>query len=77
MSRSNKDFDVFPERRSERLIPLNVESMFVDGARKPKRFNPDEENEKVKKDDSDVDTIRGDLETPEPVPPRTRQSPGK
>lgn len=65
------------EKRSERSIPLNVESVLMDGARKPKRFNPDEENEKLKNDDSDLDTIRGDLETPEPVPPRTKRSPGK
>ena len=59
-----KSFD----RRSERSLPLNVESLLVEGARKRKQFNPDDENEKLKEDSSDVDTIRGDLEVPEPVP---------
>jgi hypothetical protein len=62
--------DELPERRSDRAMPLNVESVLVDGARKKKEFNPDEENEELKKDTSDTDTIRGDLETPEPVPPK-------
>ena len=37
--------------RSERSIPLNIETVLVKGARKPKRFNPDDENEAVKKDE--------------------------
>ncbi len=77
MRKSNKDIDVVPDRRSKRAIPLNVESMLVEGARKSRRSDPDEESEKLKNHDSDVDTIRGDLETPEPVPPRTRRGPGK
>ena len=61
------------DERSERSIPLNVETLLVEGARKPKQFNPDEENEELKKDGSDVETIRGDLETPEPVPQKKRK----
>lgn len=61
------------DERSERSIPLNVETLLVEGARKPKRFNPDDENEELKKDGSDVDTIRGDLETPKPVPQKKRK----
>jgi hypothetical protein len=61
------------DERSERSIPLNVETMLVEGARKPKQFNLDEENEKLKKDGSDVETIRGDLEAPEPAPQKKRK----
>jgi hypothetical protein len=61
------------EERSDPSISLNVETVLVEGARKPKQFNPDDENEKLKKDGSDVDTIRGDLETPEPVPQKKRK----
>ena len=61
------------DERSGRSIPLNVETVLVEGARKPKRFNPDEENEALKKDGSDVDTIRGDLEVPEPLPQKKRK----
>lgn len=75
MVAGKKEIDELPEKRSERSVPLNVESMLVESARKPKRFNPEEENEKLKKDDSDTDTIRGDLETPEPVPPGTKRNP--
>lgn len=59
--------------RSGRSMPLNIETVLVEGARKPKRFNPDDENEELKKDGSDVDTIRGDLEVPEPVPQKKRK----
>ena len=69
MSSNKKDFDELPEKRPERSIPLNVETLLVEGAKKPKQFNPEDENEELKKDDSDTDTIHGDLETPEPVPP--------
>jgi hypothetical protein len=76
MSSNKKDFDELPEKRSERSIPLNVETILVEGAREPKQFNPADENEKLKKDDSsDLDTIRGDLETPEPVVPGTKRNP--
>jgi hypothetical protein len=61
------------DERSKRSIPLNVETVFVEGARKQKRFNPDDENEALKKDGSDVDTIRGDLEVAEPVPQKKRK----
>jgi hypothetical protein len=61
------------DQRSERSIPLNVETLIVEGARKPKQFNPDEESEKLKKDGSDLETIRGDLETPEPLPQKKRK----
>jgi hypothetical protein len=61
------------DERSERSIPLNVETLLVGGARKPKQFNLDEENEKLKKSGADVETIRGDLETPEPVPQKKRK----
>ena len=61
------------DERSERSIPLNIETVLVEGARKPRRFNPDEENEALKKDGSDVETIRGDLEVPEPVPQKKRK----
>ena len=61
------------DERSERSIPLNIETVLVEGARKQKRFNPDDENEALKKDGSDVETIRGDLETPEPVPQKKRK----
>ena len=61
------------DERSKRSIPLNVETVLVEGARKQKRFNPDDENEKLKKDGSDVETIRGDLEVPEPVPQKKRK----
>jgi hypothetical protein len=61
-----KNVDELPERRSDRSMPLNVETVLVDGARKKKQFNPDFENEELTKDNSDVDTIRGDFETPEP-----------
>ncbi len=43
-----KSFD----ERSERSIPLNIETVLVKGAREPKRFNPDDENEAVKKDEA-------------------------
>ncbi len=56
------------EERSERSIPLNVETVLVEGARKRKQFNPDDENEELKSDGSDLETIRGDIEAPEPVP---------
>jgi hypothetical protein len=72
MTRDKKNIDERPERRSDRSIPLNVETVLVEGAKKPKQFTPDDENEQLKKDGSDVDTIRGDLETPEPVPPKTK-----
>lgn len=61
------------DERSKRSIPLNVETVLVEGARKQKRFNPDDENEQLKKDGSDVETIRGDLEVPEPVPQKERK----
>jgi hypothetical protein len=60
------------DERSERSIPLNVETLLVEGARKPKQFNH-EENEELKKNGSDVETIRGDLETPEPLPQKKRK----
>lgn len=72
MTRDKKNYDEMPERRSDRSIPLNVETVLVEGAKKPKQFNPDDENEKLKKDGSGVETIRGDLETPEPVPPKPK-----
>ena len=59
--------------RSERAIPLNVETLIMEGARKRKQFNPDDENEALKKDGSDMETIRGDMETPEPVPQKKRK----
>jgi hypothetical protein len=52
--------------RSERALPLNVEMLLVEGARKRKQFNPVDENEKLKGDDSNLETIRGDMEVPEP-----------
>ena len=61
------------DERSERSIPLNVETLLVEGARRPKRFNPDDENEALKKDGSNLETIRGDLEVPEPVPQKKRK----
>lgn len=61
------------DRRSERSLPLNVETALVEGARKPRRFNPDDENAALKMDGSDVDTIHGDLEVPEPVPQKKRK----
>jgi hypothetical protein len=61
------------DERSARAMPLNIETVLVDGARKPKHSNPDEESGKLKKDRSDVETIRGDLEVPEPVPQRKRK----
>lgn len=61
-----------PDERSERALPLNVEMLLVEGARKQKRFNPDDENEKLKDDGSDLETIREDMEVPEPVPQRKR-----
>ena len=61
------------DERSERSIPLNIETVLVGGARKRKQFNPDDENEELKKDGSDMETIRGDLETPEPVPQKKRK----
>jgi hypothetical protein len=60
------------DERSERSMPLNVETVLVEGARKHKRFNPDDENEELKRDGSDVETIRGDLEVPESVPQKKR-----
>lgn len=53
------------EERSERPLPLNVETIIVDGMRKPKQLNPDVENDKLKQDDSDFDTVRDDMETPD------------
>ena len=61
------------DERTERSITLNVETVLVEGSLKPKRFNPDDENEALKKDGSDVETIRGDLEVPEPVPQKKRK----
>ena len=29
------------DERSERSIPLNIETVLVEGTRKPKQFNPD------------------------------------
>jgi hypothetical protein len=77
MTDRNKDSDELPEKRSERSIPLNVETMLFEGARKPQQFTPAEEDEKLKKDGSDLDTIRGDLETPEPVPREIAKGTGK
>jgi hypothetical protein len=62
-----------PDERSERAIPLNVETLIVEGARKRKQFNPDDENEELKKDGSDMETIRGDMEVPEPLPQKKRK----
>ena len=59
--------------RSERAIPLNVETLIMEGARKRKQFNPADENEELKKDGSDMETIRGDMEIPEPVPQKKRK----
>lgn len=59
--------------RSERAIPLNVETLIMEGARKRKQFNPADENEALKKDGSDMETIRGDMEVPEPVPQKRRK----
>ena len=61
------------DERSERAIPLNVETLIVEGARKRKQFNPDDENDELKNDGSDMETIRGDLDVPEPVPPKKRR----
>jgi len=61
------------DERSERALPLNVEMLLVEGARKRKQFNPDDENEKLKDDGSDLETIREDMEVPEPVPQRKRK----
>ncbi|MBZ0259550.1 MAG: hypothetical protein K8F90_02990 [Hyphomicrobiales bacterium] len=61
-----------PDERSERALPLNVEMLLVEGARKRRQFNPDDENEKLKDDGSDLETIREDMEVPEPVPQRKR-----
>lgn len=61
------------DERSNRSIPLNVETVLVEGARKRKQFNPDDEHEAMKKDGSDVETIRGDLEVPEPAPQKKRK----
>ena len=47
--------------------------MIVEGARKRKQFNLDEEGEALKNDGSDVGTISGDLEVPEPVPQMKRK----
>ena len=60
------------DERSERALPLNVEMLLVEGARKRRQFNPDDENEKLKDDGSDLETIREDMEVPEPVPQRKR-----
>jgi hypothetical protein len=73
MTGDKKNFDDLPDKRSERLLPLNVETLLVEYARKPKHFNPDEEHENLKNDGADLDTIRGDLETPEPVPKNKRK----
>lgn len=61
------------DERSQRSLPLNVETVLVEGARKQKRFKPDDENEDLKKDGSDLETVRGDLEVPEPVPQKKRR----
>lgn len=61
------------DERSDRSMPLNVETVLLEGARKPKRINPVDEKEALKKDRSDVETIRGDLEVPEPVPQKKRR----
>jgi len=61
------------DERSERSMPLNVETVLVEGARKRKQFNPADENGELKKDGSDLETIRGDLEIPEPVPQKKRK----
>ena len=61
-----------PDERSERALPLNVEMLLVEGARKRRQFNPDDEDEKLKDDGSDLETIREDMEVPEPVPQRKR-----
>jgi hypothetical protein len=77
MGDRKKNFDELPEKRSERSIPLNVETILFEGARKPKQFTPAEEDEQLKKDGSDLETIRGDLETPEPVPRKIAKDTGK
>ncbi|HRA93753.1 MAG: hypothetical protein KBF54_07225 [Rhizobiales bacterium] len=61
-----------PDKRSERALPLNVEMLLVEGARKRRQFNPGDENEKLKDDGSDLETIREDMEVPEPMPQRKR-----
>ncbi len=61
------------DERSGRSMPLNVETVLVEGARKPRRFNPDDESEALKKEGSDVETIRGDLEAPDSVPQKKRK----
>ena len=62
-----------PDERSERAIPLNVETLIVEGARKRKQFNPADENEELKKDGSDMETIREDMEAQEPDPQMKRK----
>ena len=66
---NKKDLD----ERSERALPLNVKMLLVESARKRKRFNSDDENEELKNDGSDVATIRGDLEVPEPMPQKKQK----
>jgi hypothetical protein len=61
------------DERSERALPLNVEMLLVESARKRKQFNPDDENEALKDDGSDLETICGDIEDPEPVPQKKRK----
>jgi hypothetical protein len=77
MADRKKNSDELPEKRSERSIPLNVETILFEGARKSKQFTPAEEEEKLKKDGSDLETIRGDLEPPEPVPREIAKGTGK
>lgn len=67
-----KNTDELAERRSDRSMPLNVESVLLDGARKKKHFNPDVENQELKIDNSGTDPTREDWETPEPTPPKKR-----
>ena len=63
-----KNSDELLDPRSERSMPLNVETVLVESFKKRKQSNPDDENKKLKDDGSDLDTVRGDVETPEPVP---------
>ena len=47
MTVNQKHFEELREKRSERSVPLNVETVLVEGARKPKQFNPGDETEPV------------------------------
>ena len=58
------------DERSERVVTTKVQMRLGFIRLRPTWKLPTDENEKLKDDGSDLETIREDMEVPEPVPQR-------